>query len=228
MYRVAWFISELWRSFPGTAQLAQTIIKMKQSIIHDRLWDSFKDGNKTAFGEIYQQYAPLLFDYGKKISSDNSLIEDSIQDLFVDLWNSRKKLSRTSSVKFYLFKALRYKIIRNKNISHNSEMTPLENCICLLQNSSHEDEWIKMEVASFQLKHLRDTLARLPERQREAINLRYFHNFSNEEIAGIMGINYSSACKFIYAGLKKLAENLKVSVMEVLIFFMLTCSCPGV
>ncbi len=191
---------------------------MKHSIHHDKLWDAFKEGSKTAFGEIYQKYAALLLNYGSKINSDNSLIEDSIQDLFVDLWNSRKKVSRTSSVKFYLFKALRYKIIRNKSISHSDEMEPLENYMSLLKNSSHEDHCIEMEVQSFQMKRLRDTLAKLPARQREAINLRYFHNFSNEEIAGIMGINYPSACKFIYAGLKKLTENLKMSVMEILIF----------
>lgn len=198
---------------------------MKYSVKYDRLWDSFKKGDQSAFGEIYAQYAPRLFNYGMKLDRDMSLVEDSIQDLFVDLWNSRKKVSRTTSVKFYLFKALRYKIIGNKKVSHYDEMEPLESHMSLLKSSSHEDHFIELEVESFQMMHLRDTLAKLPLRQREAINLRYFHNFSNEEIAGIMGISYPSACKFIYAGLKKLAVNLKMSVMDILIFFIFYLFC---
>lgn len=194
---------------------------MQYSVKYDEFWDAFKEGSAAAFEVIYRQYAPLLFHYGSKIYSDTSLVEDSVQDLFVDLWNSRKRVSRTTSVKFYLFKALRYKMIRNKNISHCDEMEPLENYMSLLKNPSHEDLLIEMEVESLQMKHLRDILAKLPPQQREAINLRYFHNFSNEEIAGIMGISYPSACKSIYAGLKKLTKNLKMSVMEILVLFAL-------
>lgn len=195
---------------------------MKYSAQYDELWDSFKKGDQTAFSEIYKSYAPLLLNYGSKISSEKDLIEDSIQDLFVELWSSRKRISRTSSVKFYLFKALRYKIIRNKKTSHAEKLRFQDNYTSsALKGSSHEDHYIELELQSFQMKHLRDTLAALPPRQREAINLRYFHNFSNEEIARIMNITYPSACKFIYAGLKKLTENLKMSVMDVLLF---TCA----
>ncbi len=190
---------------------------MTYSTQYDALWDSFKEGDQSAFSAIYQTYAPLLLNYGYKVSTDKALIEDSIQDLFVELWNSRKRVSRTSSVKFYLFRALRYKIVRNKKSSRSEVMESLDGHTSFLRSSSCEDHWIELEVHSFQMKHLRDTLEKLPARQREAINLRYFHNFSNEEIAGIMGITYPSACKFIYAGLTKLTENLKVSVMKILI-----------
>lgn len=194
---------------------------MGHSIEYDALWDSFKKGNQTAFSEIYRNYAALLLNYGSKISSDKTLVEDSIQDLFVELWSSRVRISRTSSIKFYLFKALRYKIVRNRKASHYEDKQFQENHTAHLKVSSYEDDFIELELQSFQMKHLRETLANLPPRQREAINLRYFHNFSNDEIARIMNITYPSACKFIYAGLKKLTENLKMSVMDILVF---TCT----
>lgn len=187
---------------------------------YDDLWHSFKNGDRAAFETIYKQQVRGLLNYGYKVTSDRSLIEDSIQDLFVDLWQNRHNISETTSIKFYLFKALRYKIGRNyktiekvdfQNINHLQELV-----------LPHENFLMSTEVHSDQMKHLKELIEKLPKRQQEAINLRYFHNFSNEEIAHIMGVNYQSACKFIYTALRKLKLNLKVSVacfLILIIFF---------
>lgn len=52
---------------------------------------------------------------------------------------------------------------------------------------------------------------RCQKRQREAIQLRYFHNMSNEEVVYIMGVNYQSACKFIYTALVPLRDIMHLS-----------------
>ena len=72
------------------------------------------------------------------------------------------------------------------------------------------------------MANLKELISNLPKRQQEAINLRYYHNFSNEEIAQIMGVNYQSACKFVYTALKSLKLNLQVSITSwlfLIIFF---------
>jgi RNA polymerase sigma factor (sigma-70 family) len=83
---------------------------------------------------------------------------------------------------------------------------------------SHESLLASLELRSEQLENLNQILNALPLRQQEAINLRYYNNFSNEEVAEIMGVNYQSACKFIYMALKKLRENLRVAVSSFLVF----------
>jgi RNA polymerase sigma factor (sigma-70 family) len=189
---------------------------MEQSAQHHPLWDAFKEGNKSAFSAIYQKYGGALTNYGLRILPDTALIEDSIQDLFVDLWNRRQHLSRTSSVKLYLFKALRHRILKNKRVSHSAEMEPLDHHTSLFKESSYEENCIKGQMHSEQIRNLHESLSKLPVRQREAINLRYFHQFSNEEIAAIMEITYPSACKLIYAGLKTLTATLKLAVMQLI------------
>src|SRR5690349_1563402 len=81
----------------------------------DATWQAFRKGSKEAFAKIYRDHVRELVNYGYKVTTDRRLIEDSIQDLFVEIWQSRARLSETTSVRFYLFKALRYKIIRNSN-----------------------------------------------------------------------------------------------------------------
>jgi RNA polymerase sigma factor (sigma-70 family) len=67
-------------------------------------------------------------------------------------------------------------------------------------------------MQSLRLENLKSVLQQLPRRQQEAINLRFYHNFSNEEVANIMGLNYQSACNLIYAALAKLKIQLQVSI----------------
>jgi RNA polymerase sigma factor (sigma-70 family) len=68
------------------------------------------------------------------------------------------------------------------------------------------------------MENLKTIINQLPKRQQEAINLRYYHNFSNEEIAQIMGVNYQSVSNFIYTALRKLKLNLQVSITSFLFF----------
>jgi RNA polymerase sigma factor (sigma-70 family) len=176
----------------------------------DQLWTAFKKGDKTAFEKIYRAYAKDLLNYGYKVISDRRLIEDSIQDLFFELWQSRKNLSQVSSVKFYLFRALRYKMVRNAKSNGRAFVDSLDEMENDCVNFSHENYLIELEVQSLQEAHLKESIGKLPKRQQEAINLRYYHNFSNDEIAEIMEVNYQSACKFIYSALKNLKLSIKV------------------
>jgi RNA polymerase sigma factor (sigma-70 family) len=188
----------------------------------DETWQAFKKGSRQAFAKIYGDHVRELLNYGYKVTSDRRLIEDSIHDLFVELWQSRERLSETTSVRFYLFRALRYKIVRNNKVNDDSIISRLDVIESGLYEASHESYLIGVEVQSLQMANLRELISNLPRRQQEAINLRYYHNFSNEEIAQIMGVNYQSACKFLYSALKSLKVNLQVSVTSWLfpIFFL--------
>lgn len=182
----------------------------------EQLWHAFKQGDRTAFESIYRTHVQDLVNYGYRVTNNRTVIEDSIHDLFVELWQRRDYLSHTTSIKFYLFKALRNKILRQvRSDELIGSLLPED---ALEPTSSYEHALIDLEVRSEQLAHLYKMINALPERQREAINLRYYHNFSNEDVAEIMGVNYQSACKFIYTALRKLKENLRISVSSILVF----------
>ncbi|NBA89099.1 sigma-70 family RNA polymerase sigma factor [Emticicia sp. CRIBPO] len=177
------------------------------------LWKAFKAGDEVAFAEIYRLHIQGLLNYGNKISPDRQLIQDTIHDLFIELWNSRQRLNDTTSVKFYLFRALRNKIFRAGRPEMSSEEDMLQ-----LTEPSAEFLMMENEMESDRIDRLRAAVSRLSKRQQEAINLRYFHDFSNDEVASMMGLNYQSACKLIYSGLKFLKENIKLLIIILLYF----------
>ncbi len=177
----------------------------------DNDWSAFKNGDRQAFARIYHGHVNGLLKYGYQLHHNRSLVEDCVQDLFIELWKGRNNLAQTTSVKFYLFQAIRYKILRKINEESRLEMITLENYDGV-SIWSMEAELIELEISSEQMNHLKELVTALPARQREALNLRFYNNFSNEEIAQLMGVNYKSACRFIYLALKKLKSNLKISV----------------
>ena len=81
-------------------------------IMEKSLWVRFQEGDKSAFCSIYELYVNDLFSYGTKLCSDSHLVKDSIQDIFIDLFEHRDQLSEPRSVKYYLFKVLKRTIFR--------------------------------------------------------------------------------------------------------------------
>ena len=171
------------------------------------LWNAFRRGERFAFQQIYKLYAKDLISYGSKVTTDVRLIEDSIHDLFLELWQSRSNLSETDSIKFYLFRSLRNKINRAQRKDVFFGFTDIDNVHSRSDNYVIENDLIEKEGKELLLRRLKKSYERLTPRQQQAIDLRFRHHFSNEEIAHIMGINYQSACKFIYTALKTLRET---------------------
>jgi len=173
------------------------------------LWNAFRRGDRSAFRQIYDLYARDLFNYAYKITDDRELIEDVIHDLFLDLWNA-KHLSETNSIKFYLFAALRKKLATVRKINAHRFEKEAEALDIAEVEVSIENELIDQEVRQQLIQQLHRSYQLLTDRQQQALNLRFYMHFSNEEIAQIMGVNYQSACKFIYTGLKALRETVRI------------------
>ena len=178
------------------------------------IWRAFKSGDEAAFVEIYRTQVQGLLNYGNKINPNRQQVQDSVQDLFIELWNSRERLKDTSSIKFYLFRSLRNKLSKLSRPDHSF---PLDNAHDTLSDPSVTFYIFDHEIESERIERLQKTILKLSRRQQEAINLRYFHDFSNDEIAEIMGLNYQSACKLIYSGLKFLKENVKLFTFIILL-----------
>lgn len=185
------------------------------SVCDQDLWSAFKKGDQRAFEYIYQGHFVALVKYGFKITSDKNLIKDCIQDLFVELWEKRSNLTEVRSIRFYLLKSLRYKIVRNLELWNDGGVDPAD---CSIYEDDFESILVQNEDNSIQSRQLHLAISRLPKRQREAIQLRYFHSMSNEEVALIMGVNYQSACKFIYSALKSLRDIMHLTSFLPLLF----------
>lgn len=172
------------------------------------LWRAFKSGDEAAFARMYQRYSRILYGYGFRVTQDAALIEDSIQDLFIELWRTRENLSDTTSIKYYLFRSLRRRISRTLNTDPlRSEATELPEQAEWLSTPSAEALLVECQANADRIAGLQRAVAGLSRRQREVISLRFYHNHDYKEICDIMSLNYQSVCNLVYRALDTLRQR---------------------
>ena len=84
----------------------------------------FKSGDKSAFEEIYSEYVDTLFNFGLKLTADQGLVKDVIQDLFINLFRYNINIQKPESIEFYLFKALKRLI--TKKLKRKSKLDEID------------------------------------------------------------------------------------------------------
>ena len=170
------------------------------------LWNDFIKGNQEAFRDIYNSYVQTLYKYGCHITTDKELIKDCIQDVFIDLSRYRSGLGGTNNIKLYLFKSLKFKII--KSLGKAGIFGPIESEQLPFHYSiSIEDELEENESEQIRKRHLEKAIESLSIRQKEAIYLKFVSGLSYEEIGKTMKLNYQSSRNLVFRGLEKLREN---------------------
>lgn len=153
------------------------------------------------FNEVFLQFHPLLFGFGKKIISDDYIIEECIQELFVYIYQKEIKLASIKNIKAYLLTAFRRRILLKKT------KLPKYEALSSVPSDLHfrEDDFlINPKIARQKSIQLAKMLNELPWRQREAIYLKYFNGLSAKEVAEIMGIQPQVVANMVYKALKKL------------------------
>lgn len=173
----------------------------------DALWHSFTEGEEVAFKHLFTRYYPILYQYGRKFSPDTAFIKDAIQDLFTELWQRRAYLNHTPSVRNYLYKSLRRKMLRlSTSRPEGEELTDEVNQFNT--TLSPEQLLLDSEFSDYQRQQMAHWLSFLTPRQREAIYLRFYHDMDYDEIATIMIISNHAARNLIYEALKLLRGRL--------------------
>ena len=67
-------------------------------------------GNKLAFEQLFFQYQPQLVAFLAGLTHDPELSRDMAQEIFLSIWNERKKLEQIKSISAYLYQMARYKV----------------------------------------------------------------------------------------------------------------------
>jgi RNA polymerase sigma factor (sigma-70 family) len=187
------------------------------------LWKRIREGDELAFTLIFEKYHRTLYNYGCKLCNNSATIEDAVQDVFIDIWRLRENLTENViSVKYYLYRALRRRIhLALDKFPMTEEITLLDDQETPVNISDSETVLIHTESTLLRKKRIQELLSQLPGRQIEALTLRYFDDFSIEEIAGIMGISEKSVRNFIYKALTSLRQHRQALIISSLIFWLL-------
>ncbi|MGA0559158.1 RNA polymerase sigma factor [Larkinella sp. VNQ87] len=173
------------------------------------LWQQLQLGSEPALRKLIERYFNALQNYGYKFVRDEEFVKDCVQEVFIEVWNRRSRVSEPDSVRAYLLSSVRNRVLREgyrQRINREDEPADLENDLNFAEFSP---EWtiIEQESLSETTRRIADSLNQLPRRQREVIYLRYYQNLERDEIAVIMGVNPQSVSNLLQAAFKSFREN---------------------
>jgi len=166
-------------------------------------------GDSDAWGELYRQYAPEIFRFCRRVLPAREDAEDATTEVFMKV---RQKLGTYDSSR--PFTAWLYKVasnhcwdtLRRRRIRQDLETGDVET-LPLEHPDPGQLERLQAEHTS---KEVRTGLAKLPDRARMALVLRYYADMSYDEIADTLGVRRA----FVGVLLLRARHELRVALTE--------------
>lgn len=182
----------------------------------EELFQDFLLGNNELFSYFFDKYYNGLCVYAFKMVASKSYAEDIVQDLFVKLWEDRKKIIIQVSVKSYLLRSVHNRcldFIAHQNIKANHRS--------YRQSHFSEEELLDYPLLDFELEErLKRAIDSLPDGIRETFIMNRVKGMSYQQIAETEGVSVKAIEYRISKALSLLRDDLKDYLP--LAFFLLT------
>lgn len=177
-----------------------------------------RTGDKEAYRELFERYAPAIYNFAFSYLKTEVDSEGLVQDVFLKIWEKKDALNSSKNIKSYLFKIAVnsiYDIIRKKNIQHAF------NDFARLNYTKAEDFTWHEVIYEDMLSQLNVLVAKLPEKQQQIFWMNKEEGLSNEEIAKKLNLSKRTVENQLYRALVFLKENFKNNSPLALLFILL-------
>lgn len=159
-------------------------------------------GDRTAFEEVFRALYRPLCAFANTYLKDRDNSEDLVQEILVKLWNERERLSVNTSLKSYLFAAIRNRCLNE--VAKVVRMRPLNEDLHdgpdVTDRSEREHAWRSARVQA--------AIEALPEERRKVFKLSRNQGLKYQEIAEHLGISVKTVENQMGKALKTLREEL--------------------
>lgn len=169
------------------------------------LWEQSQRGNKAAFCTLAEDHYRTLFNYAVSFTSDHDLIKDTIQELYLHLWENRERI-QISQVSIYLLRSVRNKLISYYRLKRSFPLAAQEEMEDESDGLNSELNIISQEIIFENESRIQWALNKLPKRQKEVIFLKYYQGLDNDQIAAIMDISRQSIANLLHKALTSLRQ----------------------
>lgn len=166
-------------------------------------------GDDDAFELVFRAlYAPLAT-FAFRYVRDAAMAEDIVQDVFGALWSTRQTLNIKTSLRAYLYSAVRNRALnvrKHDAVVEAWELDESDDDVRELHPPpSQPDEILDRAILN---DRLAEAFNALPERQAEVMRLRWREELTYAEIAEALGISVKGVEKHLARGLATLRKQL--------------------
>jgi RNA polymerase sigma-70 factor (ECF subfamily) len=165
---------------------------------------------QSALAELYDRYGRVAYGLALRIVRDERLAEDAVQDGFLAAWRSAPRFApergKAATWLLTLVHRRAVDLVRReeRRCAESLELAPEPSA-----GAVDEDAWLRLRR-----ERVQEALRRLPDPQREALELAYYGGFTQSELAERLGQPLGTIKSRMFSGLSRLRELLAEPGME--------------
>jgi RNA polymerase sigma-70 factor (ECF subfamily) len=153
---------------------------------YKRLLKRLKAGDEGAFREVYQIYHKELYRVALKYLRSKPRAEDAVHDIFIKLWNKKKSLDKSGSLRGFLFTVVTNHVL---NIIDRQKRTLKKEIELAYEKKVDREEPDNVIVLSEYRDVYQTAVNQLPPRRREVFELRMKEGLTNKEVADYLDLS---------------------------------------
>lgn len=190
--------------------------------IKDTLISNLRNGSREAFNGLFRYYYPRLMAYVSSIIEDG-IAEDIVQDVFLYVWENRKKLSFEKGFDSYLFQSAYTRCLdyfkRSKTKEKYNQQTfseYIEQYHTLIKEDCQTME--ELYAKDF-YERLYELLDKIPSERRSVFILTYMRGMKGKEVSKQLSISQRTVESHIYLTIKYLKKKMSKKDFYLFCFF---------
>jgi len=167
-------------------------------------------GDKLAMQVLFARHHVRVYRFVLRLVRNQTLAEDLISEVFLDVWRQAGKFEARSTVSTWLLAIARFKAL--SSLRKRSEEELDDEAAAAIEDPGDDPEVAVQKKDKSEV--LRKAIAQLSPEHREIIDLVYYHEKSVEEVAEIVGIPENTVKTRMFYARKRLSELLKAAGVD--------------
>jgi RNA polymerase sigma-70 factor (ECF subfamily) len=162
-------------------------------------------GDEGALAELYDRFGAVAFGLALRVVRDAALAEDAVQEAFLTVWRTASRfVAERGKARTWILTLVHRRAVDVVRREQTRRTDPLKEQPESGGRTAEEEAWLRLERARVQ-----EALKRLPDQQREAIELAYYGGFTQSELADRLGEPLGTVKSRMFTGLSRLRELLE-------------------
>jgi len=157
-----------------------------------------------ALAELYDRFGHVAYGLALRVVRDPALAEDAVQEAFLAVWRSAARfVPERAKASTWILTLVHRRAVDVVRREEPRRTEPLEAAPQPSANLTEDEAWLRLRRTRVQ-----EALRKLPDQQREALELAYFGGFTQSELADRLGEPLGTIKSRMFTGLARLRELL--------------------
>ena len=180
-------------------------MQMNKEFNLDKILKELSKDKEAPLEELFDHYYPRLYEFSKSFLKLEQGIDDILQEVFIRIWQNRKKIKDPATFNSFIFPIPRNLLLNDLRNRLNQNKLKDE-----IRKLATAQEYLNYDQIQYrELKNrLEQRIEELPERQKEIFILSRSEGLSHKEIASKLQIATKTVEYHISLAIKSLKVNL--------------------